>query len=120
MNAGEINTLETKNKCDVAFNRDGKITFTDGREIPYKHGVTEVKERQFKNNERIAEIRLPASVAAVGNRAFWACKGLLRLELPEGVKVIGPWAFALCEKLEYISFPTTLTELGISAFGLCF
>lgn len=65
-------------------------------------------------------VRVPDTVTAIGNSAFYYCLGVKEVTLPEGLTTIGNYTFWSCENLEQIDIPNTVTDIGIEAFAFCF
>ena len=51
------------------------------------------------------------TVIAIGEDAFWACKGVTAVTIPNGVELIGGGAFDECTALTSITIPASVTEL---------
>lgn len=64
-------------------------------------------------------LKVPGSMALIGDRAFKCMLELKTLVFEEGVCGIGEDAFAGCDKIEKIVFPSTLQYIDASAFGSC-
>lgn len=103
--------------------------------------VTEVAAAGF-SAALIKELRIPASIKTVGNRAFelcaslekvyfykgateikdaafYGCSALQSLTLPKSLKIIGGSAFCGCTSLKSIELPESLTSIGDFAFASC-
>lgn len=63
------------------------------------------------------EIKLPASVTYIGNRAFYNCKILESVNIPTGVKSIGDYAFNMCYNLKEINVPGSVESIGQYCFA---
>lgn len=59
------------------------------------------------------------SVTAIGEKAFYYCKGLTAVTIPESVKEIGSNAFRNCAGLTALALPAGVTSIGYSAFFGC-
>lgn len=68
---------------------------------------------------RPGEYKVPDSVVAIGNAAFYGCQNLERITMPEGVISIGDEAFAQCVVLSDPLIPSQLTIVGYGAFRGC-
>lgn len=103
--------------------------------------VTEVATEGF-SAASIKELRIPANIKSVGNRAFelctslekvyfykgateikdaafYGCSALQSLTLPKSLKTIGGSAFCGCAALKSIELPESLTSIGDFAFAAC-
>lgn len=63
--------------------------------------------------------KIPESVTAIGNSAFYGYKLLEAIELPESINSIGNFAFTACKSLSCIVLPKNVSSVGRSAFGSC-
>ena len=133
----------TVDPANEAFSTDGRALMSrDGRhlyrlvvpcrsyEVPA--GCTDVDERAFDSLDDLQEValpegvrrlgrmglsavRLPASVEAVGEKAFYHCARLVQAHLPAGCREIGAEAFAFTA-LARAELPAGLEQLGFRAF----
>lgn len=58
-------------------------------------------------------------VVWVGKKAFLSCKTLREIRLPESLAGIGDWAFAYCAGLECVTLPYRRLEIGQGIFKEC-
>ena len=72
----------------------------------------------FKNAVNVTAVKLPYTIAEIGNSAFYNCTGLQRIELPDGLKEIPFEAFYNCAALTEINLPR-VTKISTSAFYNC-
>ncbi len=112
--------------------------------LPVEHNgkpVTEVATEGF-SAALIKDLRVPANIKTVGNRAFelctslekvyfykgateikdaafYGCSALQSLTLPKSLKTIGGSAFCECAALKSIELPESLTSIGDFAFAAC-
>ena len=63
--------------------------------------------------------QIPATVIAIGKRAFQSCTGLTGIEIPSPVKEIGEYAFDGCKNLQRVVIPNSVTTIGSCAFQYC-
>ena len=68
---------------------------------------------------RNSEIPDDGSVAVIGDKAFYACRGLIRAVIPGGVRRIGESAFADCTDLVSIGIRRDTAFIGDDAFAGC-
>ncbi len=61
----------------------------------------------------------PATVTAIGERAFANCAELTSISLPNSVQSVEDEAFNYCEKLQTVAFGTGLADLGYDVFFFC-
>jgi hypothetical protein len=63
--------------------------------------------------------KIPSSVKAIGEKAFYRQGTFEDIIIPDGVESIGSDAFSHCSNLRYISLPQSLRRIGHSAFEYC-
>jgi hypothetical protein len=80
--------------------------------------VTAVLEDGFSGSS-IKTATVPATVTAIGARAFFDCSALTAIALQDGLLTIGENAFYNCSALTTLTFPDTVTAVGSSAVGKC-
>lgn len=80
--------------------------------------ITKIMPCAFKNAVNVTAVRLPYTLAEIGNSAFYNCTGLQRIELPDGLKEIPFEAFYNCAALTEINLPR-VTKISTSAFYNC-
>ena len=67
----------------------------------------------------LTSVALPASVTAVGDRAFYQCVGLTSAVLSDNTATIGDYAFYGCENLSALDVPALTKSIGSNAFSAC-
>ena len=70
----------------------------------------------FSENEKLTEVKWPATVASVGEYAFNKCKNLTSVSLPANIIKVGKSAFNYCANLHSLTLPSTVSEVGDMAF----
>ena len=80
--------------------------------------ITKIMPCAFKNAVNVTAVKLPYTIAEIGNSAFYNCTGLQRIELPDGLKEIPFEAFRNCAALTEINLPR-VTKISTSAFYKC-
>jgi hypothetical protein len=112
------------------------VTFAEGSSL------VEIGQCAFVGCGKLAEVKIPPSVARIGDQAFLhcaglssltfadgrqledigfssfqGCKGLAKVKIPASVGVIGPGAFSGCSSLKHVKFAagSRLTRVGESA-----
>ncbi len=82
------------------------------------YAVTSIDARAFYGSA-LTSIEIPASVASIGDYAFYNCDSLISITIPSSVKAIGKYAFSQCDKLASVSLPTNVESIGSYAFRGC-
>ena len=81
--------------------------------------ITEIPDRLFRYDAKLASINIPNGVTKIGDYAFYKCSGLASINIPNGVTKIGANAFYECSGLTSINIPNEVTEIGYTAFYEC-
>ncbi len=80
--------------------------------------VTDIQNGAL-NSSTLIEIKLPSTLATIGDNAFSYCEAIKTIELPSTVTSIGDGAFNGCKALETIIIPESVTSIGKEAFWSC-
>ena len=91
----------------------------EGRSVVIPQGVTEIGDKAFMRNKKIARVVIPEGVVRIGESAFYGCTALKSVILPKSLEEIGREAFGGCFKLKRIEIPQNVTRIGNCAFYDC-
>ncbi|MEE0997448.1 MAG: leucine-rich repeat domain-containing protein, partial [Paludibacteraceae bacterium] len=64
----------------------------------------------------LSSVVIPASVTAIGDRAFDGCSSLSSVVIPDSVTTIGDDAFEGCSSLSCVTLPKCLNKIGRNPF----
>ncbi len=98
---------------DYAFWNDVNV-----ESVTFPDGFKSIPAGAFRRTA-IKELKMPASLETIGDRAFEGCDMLEEITFNEGLKTIGERAFQRCTAIAGIVLPNSVTEAGISAFAQC-
>lgn len=86
---------------------------SDGTNITLKDGTTGIAAGAFNGNTKLTGITLPASVEAVGDRAFFDCRNLAYVDFSGESKLhhAEDYAFANCYALKRFDVPSGLSVI---------
>ena len=73
----------------------------------------------YLNNELVAELIIPDSVASIDDWAFASCTSLTSVVIGDSVTSIGDSAFRFCDGLTSVVIPDSVTSIGFAAFDSC-
>jgi hypothetical protein len=75
----------------------------------------------FQNKTTLTSIKLPSTIATIGDYAFSGCTSVSgRILLPSALNSIGQYAFSGCSSLSGdLIIPNTITSIGAFAFNGC-
>lgn len=86
--------------------------------LVYPNGKTPLQEKDGKIVGG-GTVKVPDSVKAIGENAFYLCNNLYSIEFNEGLESIGKMAFIKCGNLQEVNLPSTVKILGEDAFSYC-
>ena len=78
-----------------------------------------LKDRAFKNCERLMSAIFTGTKTEIGSNAFYDCNTLNSLVLKKGDVSLGASAFYNCAQLVHANFPAGLKQIGAYAFYNC-
>jgi len=67
----------------------------------------------------LATLKLPTTINAIGDYAFYSCDALTEIIIPNSVTYIGPGGFGSCNSLMNVVLPNQLTSIESQAFYGC-
>ena len=83
------------------------------------NSVTAIGDNAFYNCSDLTSISIPNSVTSIGDNAFYGCTGLTAISIPIGVTSIGNSVFCGCSGLTSVSIPNSVIGIGQYAFASC-
>lgn len=86
----------------------------NGTKIP--KSVTAIGNEAFYGCDSFTAIDIPSSVKTIGNQAFFYCRNLKELNIPNSVESIGERAFCGCDSLEIVVIANSVKSIGYGAF----
>ena len=116
-------TVDKKNKqydsrdgcnaiIETATNR--LVVGCNGAKIP--ESVIAIGNEAFYGCDGFTTIDIPSSVTSIGNQAFFYCKNLKEINIPNSVESIGERAFCGCDSLENVVIASSVKSIGYGAF----
>lgn len=106
---------------DVLSDADIVIPDTDSRGRP----VVAIYSQAFENDTTLKSVKIPETVAVIGEKAFYGCSSLESVNFPNALTEIRENAFFGCKSLKSLEFPASLTiignpnQTGTSTFASC-
>ena len=85
--------------------------------ISYK--VTSIAANAFKNNKKIAKVKMGSNITSIGKNSFSRCSKLKTLTIGNNVVSIGDNAFLNCTSLKTVMIPAKVKKIGKQAFYGC-
>lgn len=87
--------------------------------LVYPNGKTPLQKNDKDEIIGGGSVRVPDSVKAIGENAFYLCNNLYSIEFNEGLETIGKMAFIKCGNLQEVNLPSTVKTIGEDAFSYC-
>ena len=81
--------------------------------------VTAIEDSAFYTCSELRNIEIPPLVTKIGPNAFRECKNLNGIVLPPSVREIGEMAFQNCKSLNKIVIPASVTTIDSCTFAGC-
>lgn len=112
---GFVFRLRQDNIAEIERYIGSEMTVT----VPEKYGdyaVVRISPGAFRNNKTVRTVKIPDSVAHIGEEAFCKCTALTNVILPSGCRYIGKNAFSDCTALTGIIIPEGTLHIDRQAF----
>ena len=95
-----------------------KIDFSNYAANPLSHArnLYLIKD---DSSELITDLRIPDSVATIGDYAFFECYSLTSVTIPASVAIIGDGTFQYCDNLTSVTIPNSVIDIGNFVFSNC-
>lgn len=81
--------------------------------------IVAIDDRAFYGCAQLYSIQIPESVKSIGKSAFRSCTALEIVTIPNSVKMIEDYTFYGCRKLNKVVFGTSVEEIQQYAFNYC-
>jgi hypothetical protein len=114
------NTVEVTYRELLALSYSGNVTIPQTikvNNVTYK--VTAIGEFAFYGCKGLTNVTMPSTITAINGCAFEGCTGLAAVTLPGSLATLGLDAFARCSALKNIIIPSSVTAMGGYAFSSC-
>ena len=96
-----------------------KGTMPANTTITLKNDTKIIADEAFSRCRSLIFIKVPDSLARIGNAAFINCTALSNIMIPDSVSHIGASAFFGCEHISAIELPDKLSEIYDYTFNEC-
>ena len=82
-------------------------------------GLVTLEAEVFSGCTALKTVKLPDSLAAIGENAFQGCTALTEIDLPENLRRLPDGLFLRCTSLKKLTFSSRLTAIGNDTFSFC-
>lgn len=73
----------------------------------------------LSNSSELTSVRFGKDVTAIGDNAFFSCKGLTQITIPETITELGYQSFFNCQALTSVKIPASISVLPDNVFKDC-
>lgn len=87
--------------------------------IPYDGSIKAIGDYAFYGCKGWSASYLPEKIESIGDYAFSRCEGIREMNFPQSLVSIGNHSFEDCDRLSKVRFPLSLKSIGDSAFKSC-
>jgi len=130
IDARDFKTMGNMPKLNFLDLSEASIAAYNGSEGPYSwitdYTANRIPDFSFNFNVRISSqqytlssVKLPTSLTAIGDYAFFSCQELTDIVIPNSVTYIGTGAFGSCNSLVNLKLPDNLVSIDNSAYSDC-
>lgn len=109
--------------CEVMPHPEGPVRYEQIVEVPevvtyqgHRYQVVGLADKVFAHCLQLQYVRLPHTIAYIGQAAFDECKSLLSVNLPEGLTSLSDEMLINCISLPSLRLPSTLKTISSHAF----
>lgn len=118
-NDGKLTYGEAAQVTDLGTVFQSNTTITSFSELYYFTGLKHLADDAFSGCTALTTMRMPKTLASIGQRTFKNCAKLRQITLPTSVTAIGQEAFAGCTMVQTFELPTGLTAIEDGCFKNC-
>ena len=112
--ASEDGILYNKAKTEIIY-----VPLKLSGNVTIPASVTAIGDRAFGSRTSLTAITVPAGVTSIGSSVFSGCTNLASITIPAGVTSIGNEAFYYCASLTGITIPAGVMSIGNFVFTGC-
>lgn len=87
--------------------------------IPYDGSIKAIGDYAFYGCKGWSASYLPEKIESIGEYAFSECDGIREMTFPQSLVSIGDFAFEYCDSITGIQLPLSLESIGCAAFSYC-
>ncbi len=98
---------------------DWSMVCEDLTEVKLPESLEAIGENAFFWDTKLKDVKLPKSLRHIGKGAFLQCHSLKRMTIPEGITTLLESTFYHCDSLKEVVLPKSLKTIDRSAFSMC-
>lgn len=112
-------TLDSREGCNAVIGTEDNVLLATcpGTKIP--SSVKAIGEKAFYRQGTFEDIIIPDGVESIGSDAFSHCSNLRHISLPQSLRRIGHSAFEYCRSLRSLQIPKNVEYIGGNNFAFC-
>lgn len=115
----ENHVYDSRENCNAIIETASNTLVAGCSKSVIPSSVTAIGDFAFFNCRGLEFITIPNSITTIGNRAFMGCERLATINIPNSVTSIDEWAFFGCENLKSVNIPNSVHYIGDRAFSRC-
>lgn len=108
---------DSRNDCNAIIETASNTLVVGCKNTTIPQGITAIGDKAFYMCRGLSSLILPESLTSIGGLAFYTCNALSSIDIPGGVTVINSSAFKSCRSLQSVNLPEGLIEIGEEAFS---
>ena len=113
------NVYDSRDNCNAIIETSSNTLIAGSNTTKIPESVTAIGNNAFYGYKLLEAIELPENISSIGEQAFAYCRLLSCVVLPKNLSSVGKFAFYACSALESVEISSSVTSIGDHAFNYC-
>lgn len=113
------NVYDSRDNCNAIIETSSNTLIAGSNTTKIPESVTAIGNNAFYGYKLLETIELPENISNIEEDAFAYCKLLSCVVLPKNLSSVGKFAFYACSALESVEISSSVTSIGDHAFNYC-